>query len=167
MKNEKMHAALNKQINAELYSAYMYLSMAAYFEANNYKGFAKWMEIQAGEEQIHAMKFYKFLCNRGWPVVLTKIDAPETTWKSPLAAFQAALDHEQKVTCMINNLVALAVDLKDYPSSSFLQWFIDEQVEEEANATEIVQKLLMIGENNPAGILMMDHHLGKRETESE
>lgn len=162
LKNEKMQAALNKQINAELYSAYLYLSMAAYFEGNNLKGFAQWMHVQAQEEMAHAMKFYKFLNDRRWGVVLAKIDAPETTWASPLAVIEAAFEHEQKVTSLINGLVSLAVESKDYPSSSFLQWFVDEQVEEESNADEIRQKLLMIGDNKP-GLLMLDHELGKRE----
>jgi len=162
-----MQAALNKQINAEFYSAYLYLAMAAYFEENSLKGFGKWLKIQAQEELQHAMKFYDFVNDRGGQVVLFKIEAPEKTWKSPLTAFQAALEHEQKVTGMINNLVALAVDVKDYPSSSFLQWFVDEQVEEEANATEIVRKLLMIGENNSTALLMLDIELGKRSYSSE
>jgi ferritin len=161
MKNEKMHAALNRQINAELHSAYLYLSMAAYFEAHNFKGFANWMKVQAQEEMVHAMKFYDFVLARRWEVVLTKIEAPTTTWKSPLAVFQNALEHEQKVTALINGLVVLAVESKDYAASSFLQWFVDEQVEEEANADEIVSKLALVGENN-AALFMFDAELAKR-----
>lgn len=161
LNNNKMYTALNKQVNAEFASAYLYLSMAAYFESQNLKGFASWMRLQAKEEMGHGMKFYEFIEERRWPVTLLKIDAPTTNWSSPLAAFQMVFEHEQKVTQAINNLVVLAVDTKDYPSSSFLQWFIDEQVEEEANADHIVQKLILIGDDK-VGLLLLDAELGKR-----
>ena len=159
--NNKMSAALNKQVNAELYSAYLYLGMANYCAAQNLLGFQNWLNLQAKEEMNHALKFMKFIGERCWPVTLMKIDAPEINFTSPLALFQAVFDHEQKITASINNLVALAVDVKDYPSSSFLQWFIDEQVEEEANADHIVQKLRFIG-NDKVGLLMLDAELAKR-----
>jgi len=161
MHNDKMSVALNKQINAELYSSYLYLSMAAYFDSNNLKGFSHWMKKQADEERAHAMKFYDFMVDRGWLIHLTAIDSPETHWESPYAVFEAAFEHEQKVTHLIHGLVALAVEIKDYASSSFLQWFVDEQVEEEANASEILQKLALAGENN-AALLILDAELAKR-----
>jgi len=159
--DKKMLSALNKQINAELYSAYLYLSMSAYFEAANLAGCAHWMRAQAGEEQEHAMKFYKFICERRERVELTAIEAPKTTWTSALAVFEEAFAHEQKVTKMIHNLMNLALETKDYATQSMLKWFIDEQVEEEAHADGIVQKIKMIGDNT-AVLLALDQELGKR-----
>jgi len=158
---KKMLNALNKQINAELYSAYLYLAMSAYFESVNLSGCAHWMRAQAGEEQAHAMKFYKFICERRERVELTAIAMPAKEWDSPLAVFEDAFAHEQKVTKMINDLMVLALETKDYATQSFLKWFVDEQVEEESNADEIVQKIKMIG-NNAAMMLMVDQELGKR-----
>ena len=162
MKSEKMIAALNKQINAEMYSSYMYLSMAAYFESINLKGFAHWMQKQSNEETVHAMKFYKYINERMWRVQLTEIAAPVFEWKSPQDAFEAALAHEKKVTAMIYNLMDIAIETKDYATQSMLKWFIDEQVEEEANADEIVNKLKVVGDLSGA-VMFLDHHLGKRE----
>jgi len=159
--DKKMVAALNKQINAELYSAYLYLAMSAYFESVNLSGCAHWMRAQAGEEQKHAMKFYKFIVERREGVEFGAIEAPKSEWRSALDVFMAAFAQEQKVTKMINGLMKLALEIEDYAAQSFLKWFIDEQVEEEASADEIVQKLKMIGDNN-AMLLAIDQELSKR-----
>ena len=162
MKTDKLQAALNKQINAEMFSAYLYLSMAAYFEQQNLKGCAHWMEVQAQEEMNHAMKIYKFVHDRRWEVKLTAIAAPKTNWSSPLAVFEEAFKHEQLVTKMIHDLLTLAISSHDYPTQVFLQWFVDEQVEEESSADDIVQQLKMISKN-PGQILMLDKELRKRK----
>ncbi len=162
MIGKKIEQELNKQINAELYSGYMYLSMSAYFESLNLGGFAGWMRQQAKEEQEHAMRFYKHIVERGGAVVLDKIDAPPKSWKSPLEAFQAVYDHEVKVTGMISSLVDLAQEEDDKPAFSMLQWFVDEQVEEEEQTDAIVQKLKMI-KDSPQGLLMLDRALGERK----
>ncbi|MFC1711345.1 ferritin [Patescibacteria group bacterium] len=162
--NKKMETAINKQINAELYSAYIYLSMSAYFEAENLGGFAHWMRLQAQEEVEHAMKFYKYIFERGGNVSLMAIDKPKLSWQSALAVFEEAYKHEQKVTKMIDNLVDLARKDSDKASESFLEWFIDEQVEEEASADEIVQQLKLI-KGNTNGLFMMNEKLGKRKGE--
>ena len=166
MLGKKMQDALNGQINAELYSSYLYLSMAAYFESVNLRGFAGWMRVQAQEETAHGMKFFDFVVERGGRVTLKAIDAPPDKWNSPVAAFQAAYEHEQKVTAMIAKLVDLAESEKDHATRSFLQWFVDEQVEEEANADEVVQKLKMI-KDAPQGLLMLDGVLGQRKAGGE
>ncbi len=159
--NEKIEDALNEQINKELYSGYMYLSMATYFESINLKGFAHWMREQDKEEREHAMKIFDYVIERGGRVSLTSIDAPPTEWKSPLDAFEEVYKHEQKVTGLINALVDLAKSENDYATNAFLQWFVEEQVEEEANADEIVQKLKLIGDSGPA-LLMIDRELAQR-----
>lgn len=159
---EKMQKAINKQINAELYSSYLYLAMAAHFEENNLLGFAQWLKIQAKEENTHGMKFYEYVIERGGRVILTEIAAPPAEWKSPLAAFEAVYAHELKVTALINDLLELAKEEGDAASELMLQWFIDEQVEEEANAILIVEKLKMI-KDAPQGLLMLDKELGERK----
>jgi ferritin len=161
MINKKMEEAINKQINAELYSAYLYLSMSSYFESVNLAGFANWMKIQAQEEVTHAMKFYDYLIERGGRATMLHIDAPKTTWSSPLSVFEETYKHEQKVTGLINNLMNLALAEKDHASVNMLQWFIGEQVEEESSADEIVQKLKLVGDGGN-GIFMLDQQLGKR-----
>ena len=161
MLSKKMEAALNEQLNAELYSSYLYLSMSAYLESINTAGMANWMRIQAEEEKMHGMKFFDFIVSRGGRVKLTAIAAPETEWASPLAAFQATYAHEQKVTGLINDLVKLAQEEADTASDIFLQWFVTEQIEEEKNADTIVQKLAMI-KDAPQGLLMLDKELGAR-----
>ncbi len=158
---EKMVSALNKQINAELYSAYLYLSMSAYFQSINLSGFANWMRCQALEEQVHAMKLYDFVNERGGRVNLTAIEEPPSYWDSPLAVFEAVYQHEQKVTGMINGLVDLAIAEKDHATNSFLQWFVTEQVEEESSADGIVQKLKLIADA-PGGLFMIDNELAQR-----
>jgi ferritin len=156
-----MKAAINKQVNAELYSGYLYLSMAAYFEDADLPGFANWMRVQAQEEVSHAMKLFDHVVSRGGRMTMTAIDGPETEWKSPLAVFQAALDHEIKVTGMINDLVDLAIAEKDHAANAMLQWFVTEQVEEEMNADGIVKRLKRAGDN-PNAILMLDRELSGR-----
>jgi len=159
--NKKVEKAINEQIKNELYSAYLYLSMAAYFDATNLPGFAHWMRKQFGEEQAHAAKFYKFVYERGGRVILQAIDQPPSEWASPLDVFEETLKHEQKVTGLINDLYALASEEKDYASQIFLQWFISEQVEEEDNATQIIELLKRIGDKGHA-LIMLDRELAKR-----
>ena len=161
MLNKTIQGAMNEQIKNELYSAYLYLSMSAYCEAANLSGFAHWMRLQAQEEVEHAIKFYQFIYERGGRVVLQAIDQPPGEFLSPLNVFEQTLAHEQKVTALIHDLYALAVQEKDYASQAFLQWFVTEQVEEEANATQIVDTLKMIGDKSHA-LLMLDRELGKR-----
>jgi ferritin len=159
-----MQAALNKQINAELHSAYIYLSMAAYFEDKNLTGFAHWMRVQAKEELGHAMKFFDFIVERRGRVLLEPVAAVPIEWASPLAVFENALAHEQKVTGLIHGLVNLAIEERDHAANSFLQWFVDEQVEEEASADAIVQQLKLAGDSGVA-LLMLDRELGARQGE--
>jgi ferritin len=161
MIGKKMEQALNEQINAELYSAYLYLAMVAYFEAENLPGMASWMRVQTQEETTHAMKIFDFVIERGGRVVLTAIDEPAKEWKSPLAAFQAAYEHEQYVTGRINDLVNLAIAEKDHASNAFLQWFVTEQVEEETSVDTVVGQLKM-AENAPGALFMIDRELGQR-----
>ena len=161
MLSKKMQDAFNQQINAELYSSYLYLSLAAHFESANLKGFGRWMRVQAQEETAHGMKIYDFVLARGGKVTLTAIDAPKTEWPSPLAAFKEVYAHEQKVTALINGLVDVARKETDNAAEVFLHWFVGEQVEEEANASEIVEKLKGIKES-ANGLFMLDSVLGKR-----
>lgn len=163
---QAMQDAINEQIKNELYSAYLYLSMAAHFESKTLAGFANWLRLQAKEELGHAMKFFDFILERGGEVNLKAIDQPPSSWNSNLEAFEQVLAHEQKVTKNIHDLYELALKEKDYPSQVMLQWFIEEQVEEEKNATEIIEKLKMI-EAHGTAVLMLDHELGKREAEEE
>jgi len=161
MLSEKIQDAINKQIVAETYSAYLYWSMAAYFESVNLSGFGRWMKAQAQEELMHAAKFFDFVAERGGRVLLGAIEAPLTEWDSPLAAFEYAYQHEQKVTGLINNLVDLAVEERDHATRNLLNWYVDEQVEEEASADGVVQKLRLMGDA-PGGLFMIDSELGQR-----
>ena len=161
MMSEKMQKALNGQLNAEMYSAYLYLSMSAYFESIGLKGFANWMRIQYREEMTHAEKFYDYINEREGRVVLAQIEAPPTDWPSPLAAFQDTVAHEQKVTALINELVNLAVEEKDHATNNFLQWFVAEQVEEEASVGEVRDKIKLAGETG-GGMFMVDRELATR-----
>ncbi|KPK26999.1 MAG: ferritin [Nitrospira bacterium SG8_3] len=161
MISEKMQEALNGQLNAELYSSYLYLSMAAYFQDLNMAGFANWMRVQAQEEDMHAMKFYNFINERGGRVLLKPIEGPPTEWDSPLSAFEAVLEHEQKVTGLINDLVELALAEHDHATNIFLQWFVTEQVEEEDSANDVIQQIKMVGEAE-GGLFMLDRELGQR-----
>ncbi|MFH0990315.1 MAG: ferritin [bacterium] len=162
MLSKNMLDALNLQINHELYSSYLYLSMSAHFEAENLSGFAQWMSAQAKEENEHAMKFYRYVFERGSKVVLEAIDKPPTDFKTPLEVMKMVLEHEKKVTASINALYELALKENDYPSQIKLQWFITEQVEEEKNAADIIEMLKMIGDA-PAGLVMVDRQLGARK----
>jgi ferritin len=161
MIGNKMEKALNEQVNAEMYSAYLYLSMESYFKSLNLNGFANWMRVQTQEEMVHAMKMYDFIIARNGRVLLKTIEGPQTEWKSPLDAFEAVSIHEQKVTGLINNLVDLAIKEKDHATNSFLQWFVNEQVEEESNADELVKQLKLM-ENAPGGMFMLDKELALR-----
>jgi ferritin len=161
MISKKMEKALNEQVNAELFSAYLYLSMEAYFRSLNLNGFANWMRVQTQEEIMHAMKIYDFIDERGGRIILKAIGGPDTQWDSPLAAFEAVYKHEQKVTGLINNLVNLAIEEKDHATNTFLQWFVNEQVEEESSADQMVQQLKMM-EKAPGGMFMLDRELGQR-----
>lgn len=161
MLSTKFQDALNQQINAELFSSYLYLSMSAYFEANDLKGMAHWMRIQSGEENAHAMRIFGFVNDRNGRVALTAIEAPKTEWKSPLEVFEEAYKHEQKITGMINDLMTLASIEKDGAGHDFLEWFCREQVEEEAAAQLIVAQLKLVGDNG-LGRYMLDQQLGQR-----
>ena len=161
MLNENMEKALNDQIVAELYSAYLYLSMAAYFESINLRGASNWMRCQAQEETVHGMKFYDYIIERGGKVTLGAIDQPPSEWDSSLAVYEAALGHEREVTARINKLVDLSVKEGDHATNNILQWFVAEQVEEEASADEVVQQLRMVGTDG-GGLFMVDRELAQR-----
>ncbi len=164
MINKPMQDAMNDQINRELYSSYLYLSMAAYLEDRNLPGFAHWMRVQEAEERGHAMKLYDFMVERGGRVMLKAIDAPKAEWDSTLELAEEVAAHEAKITASINALYELALKEKDYPTQIMLQWFITEQVEEEKNAAEIVANLKLI-EDRGTAVLMLDHRLAKRAGE--
>lgn len=166
MLSKKMHQALNDQIHHELESAYVYLAMAAHFEAENYPGFAHWMKMQFEEEMVHAFRIYDYIHSRGERVTLQTIHEPKAEYDSPLVAFEASLAHEQKITADIHNLYSLATEEKDYPSLSFLQWFIDEQVEEEEHVGGVVEDVKRVL-GSPEGLLMLDRELGQRQLEAE
>lgn len=161
MINTKVEQALNKQLNAELFSSYEYLAMSAFFDSINLTGFATWMKLQSQEEYTHAMKIYDYILTVGGKISLTKIDAPSGDWKDSLDVFKATYKHEKNVTKMIYELVDLTLAEKDHATNNFLQWFISEQVEEEANAQKIVEKLKLIGDNKGA-LLMLDNDFGQR-----
>ena len=161
MINQKMQDAINEQINAELYSAYLYLSMSAWFANQGLPGSASWMKVQALEEFSHADKFFNYLLERGGKVTFPEIKAPQTEWDSPAAVFDGVLAHEQLVTSLINKLMDVATEEKDYAAKIFLQWFIAEQVEEEASAQEVIDKVKLT-QNNPGAMFMIDSKLGSR-----
>ena len=160
MLGKTIQDAMNEQIKNEFYSAYQYLSMAAYCESVNLPGFAHWMRAQSREELEHAMKFYDFILDRNGRVVLQAIDQPVVEFGSPLEVFEQVLEHEQKVTAMINELYGLAVRENDYASQTFLQWFVTEQVEEEKNAGDVVETLKMVGDTSEA-LFLLDRELGR------
>jgi len=162
MITEKIVELLNKQLNAELYSAYLYLSMSAYFESINLRGFGNWMRVQAQEELTHAMKFYDYVIERGGRVKLMAVEKPSLEWKSPLDVFEATYRHEVHITKLIHELVDLSISEKDHATYNMLQWFVKEQVEEEAQANEIIQKLKLVGIEGP-GLFMMDRELAQRK----
>ena len=160
--DKQLEKLFQDQIKNEWYSAYLYLSMAAYFEAANFGGFAHWMYKQAGEEQVHGKKMFDFLIDRGVKVVLQAIPQPPADFASPAAVFEMSSEHEQKVTALINDLVNQAQAEKDHATATFLQWFVNEQVEEEAQSLLIVQQLRLIGDSK-GSMFVLDHQLGKRE----
>ncbi len=161
MLNEKMEKAFNDQINKELYSEYLYLSMQAYFERLNLKGFVNWFTVQVQEEHAHAMGMFNYVHERGGKVELDAIDKPETDWDSPLACFEQVLEHEEYVTSRINALMDVADEVKDRAALSFLDWYLKEQVEEEANVGGVLATLRLIG-NDANALLLLDKELATR-----
>lgn len=161
MINSKIQQELNKQLNEELYSAYLYLSMSAYFESIDYKGMANWMKVQAQEEMTHAMKFYTYILDRGGIVNLLAIPNPPVSWSSPLEIFESAYQHEQKITSLINDLLTITMEEKDHATSIFLQWFVTEQIEEELSASSIVADIKRLV-NTPNSMYLLDKELGQR-----
>ena len=159
--NKKIEQAFNDHLNAEFFSSYLYLSMANCFTAKNLDGMASWMRLQSEEERVHAMKFLDFINQRGGRVALQQINQPQLDWAAPLEAFQQAYNHEIEISQKIDALVDLATKESDHAAVNFLQWFVSEQVEEEANALAIVDKLKMVGDNM-MGVLMMDAQVGQR-----
>jgi len=161
MINKRVADAINEQINAEMYSAYLYLSMSAYFEEQSLSGFANWMRIQFEEEQFHGLKLFNYLSERGGRVTLEAIEKPKTTWANMTEVFEETLKHERHVTSLINNLMNIALEESDHATASFLKWYIDEQVEEEAAAESILTQLKFIGGQGNA-ILMLDREFAAR-----
>lgn len=164
MLKKQIQDALNDQINAELYSGYLYQAMGSYFEHKGLDGFAQWMKAQAKEEQFHAEKFYNYVNERGGRVFFTAIDAPPSDWDSTLQVFEETLSHEEAVTERINNLVSLALEHKDQATYNMLQWFVEEQVEEEDNVNHVIDQLNLIGDEQKGGtgLLILDRELGQR-----
>ena len=161
MIDKKIEDAFNDQLNFEILSANIYMSMAAWFDSLNLKGFASWMKIQYQEEISHMTRFYDFINERGGHVVISTIEAPPIVWDSPLAAFENALHHERIVSGRIGELVTLATEKKDHASVNFLQWFVGEQVEEESSADAVIQQLKLAGDA-PGALFMLDRELGAR-----
>ena len=161
MLSKAVSDAMNDQIRHEIYSSYLYLAMSTYCESINLPGFAHWLRLQAAEEHGHAMKFRAYVEDRGGRVTLQAIDQPPAEFKQPLDIFKQVLEHEKKVTSLINKLYETALKDNDYATQIFLQWFISEQVEEEKNATAIIEQLKMIGEAKTA-LIMLDRHLASR-----
>ncbi|MCH7495173.1 MAG: ferritin [Candidatus Marinimicrobia bacterium] len=166
MLSKTLEEALNEQVNSEYYSAFLYLSMSSYFETVNLLGMAKWMRMQYEEEIMHAIKIFDMIVDMEGTVNLKAVDGPPTEFKSPLDVFEKSLAHERKVTGMINDIYSLAQKENDYAVQSALQWFIDEQVEEEKSALEVVRQLEMIGDETTP-LLMLDSKLGSRELRPE
>jgi ferritin len=166
MLTDPVENALNEQINAELFSEYLYLAMAAYYEDQGLAGFSSWMRAQADEENAHAMRLYEYIHERDGRVRLDSIESPPTEWDSPQSAFKAAYDHEVKISGMIDDLVAIAREENDNATENMLQWFVAEQVEEEATTQDILDKLRHVGEDG-TGLLMLDQELGQRGGNSD
>jgi len=162
--NKKMEALLNKQMNAEFYNSHLYMAMAGWFEGQGLPGFAQWMEVQAGEERGHAMKFYSHLKDRRGAILVGPVPAAPTKYKSALDAFQAAFDHEVRVSEEINKMMETAMAEKDFAAVELLRWFVSEQVEEEASTDAVVQQLKMVGESK-GSLMYIDRHLAKRKAE--
>jgi ferritin len=163
MLTKKLQDAINDQIAYEFYSAYLYLAMSAHFETHNLRGFATWMRTKFSEEQVHALKFFDYVNDRGGKVSLGSIAQPKASWKNNLEVFEESLQHEQSVTARINKLYELALAEKDYATQALLQWFITEQVEEEKTVSDVIEQLKLIDARGTA-VLMLDHRLGKSPT---
>jgi ferritin len=161
MLSKRLEEELNKHINAELYSSYLYLSMSAYLASVNLNGFANWMNIQAEEEKAHAMKFFDYVVDRGGRVKLFQIDEPKFEWDNIIHVYEDTLAHEQHVSALINNLVNLAVEENDHATNNMLQWFVAEQVEEEATASDILDQLKLL-DGKGAGLFMLDREFKQR-----
>lgn len=161
MLSQKVQDALNAQVNAEMYSSYLYLAMAIHCDAINLTGFGRWMRLQSKEEMEHAMKILEYITERRGRPALKQINTPPASWDTPVAVFEDTMKHEEEVTGMINRLVELAVSEKDHATYNFLQWFVSEQVEEEARADAILQKARLVA-GSPNGLFMLDHQLGSR-----
>jgi ferritin len=161
MLKKNMLKAINEQINAELYSAYLYMSMSGWCESKDLAGMANWMRVQAQEELFHASRFFDYINDRDGQVLLTAIDGPPTEWKSAINAFEEVLAHEQKVTARINKLVELAAKETDHTTHTYLQWFVNEQIEEEANARKIIGQLRLMGDSG-SGLYLLDKELATR-----
>ncbi|PID58995.1 MAG: ferritin [Ignavibacteriae bacterium] len=166
MASKKIINALNDQLTKEMYSSYLYLSMSAYFDDKNLSGMSQWMKMQSEEEYEHAMKFYDFILRLGGKVKLAAIDAPQTEWKSAEEVFKDSLEHEKFVSASIHKLLDLAIEENHHPTKSFLQWFVDEQVEEEDTVQQIVDNFKLIGDSK-GGLFMLDRELGARTTVDE
>ncbi len=164
MISQKLQNAINEQINSEFYAAHLYLSMAAYCDTRSLGGFAHWLKLQYSEESSHALKLFDFITDRGGRVVLKAIEQPPVEFESVTSVMQMALEHERKVTAMIDGLYELALDERDYSAHVLLEWFVDEQVEEEKSLTEIIDHLKMVGDDG-TGILLLDARLGERSGE--
>ena len=161
MLNKKIEEAINNQINAEVYSAYLYYSMAAYFDSLSLKGFSHWMRVQALEELTHVQKFMTYIGDRGGRALLQPVEGPPTEWESPLAVLEVVYEHEVKVTSLINDLMDLALKERDHASVNFFNWFVGEQVEEEASVDEVVQKLKLV-DKTEGGLFLLDQEMDKR-----
>ena len=166
MLSERMQSAINDQINLELSAFYTYLSMSAFFESEGLNGFARWMRHHAEEEMVHAMKLYDYIHARRGRATLQPLAAPPSDWPSPLPVFEDALKHEQKVTAAINHLVDLARDERDHATESFLQWFVDEQVEEESIVDTVIHDLRRVEDFGP-GLFLLNRQLGGQSGEIE
>jgi ferritin len=162
MLSKTMEETLNRQVNREFYSAYLYLAMSAYFESAGMKGFAQWMRIQSKEERMHGEKIYDYILARGGKIALGDIEAPRAKWTSAGKVFEEVVSHEQKVTGMIHALVDLAIREKDHASFEMLQWFVKEQVEEEASTGDVLNQINVLGDV-VGHLFWLDHQLGKRE----
>ena len=161
MIDKRLEEELNKQLNAELYSAYLYLSMSAYCADNNLAGFSHWMQLQFEEEQSHAMKFFQYILDRGGKVELKQINQPKQEWDGIIDVFAAVLKHEQSITKMINDLVNVAMEERDHATVNLLQWYVSEQVEEEATVSDLLDQLRLI-EGKGAGLFMLDREAKAR-----
>lgn len=161
MISKKMEDSLNKQLNAELFSSYLYLSMSAYFEAQNLNGMAAWMKLQSTEEYEHGLKFYEYIGSVGGRVSLDAIEKPQAEWSNPAEVFVASLEHEKFITKSIYELADLAIEEKDHATRNFLNWFVDEQIEEVASVTTIVEKFKMVADSKNS-MYLLDRELGKR-----